>query len=149
MEALIQIFGAYIAIIGFSLIQGIPKRLSYYAGILGATGWAVYLFVQALDPGVLAKNFWAAAAISVCSHILARKFKTPVTVFIISGILTLVPGAGMYRIVYYMVQGQSDMTSYYIGETLQVAGIIAVAVFVVNIFVQILVKAKIRSMKRK
>lgn len=142
MKELIQIAGAYVAIIGFSMLQRIPKKYAFSAGILGAAGWAVYLFVQAINPGILAKNFWAAVAISICAHIMARKFKAPITLFIISGILTLVPGAGMYRIMYYMVQKDSKLTSYYISETLQVAGIIAVAIFVVNTFVEILMRIK-------
>ena len=53
--------------------------------------------------------------------------------FLLPANMTLVPGAGMYRVVYYVLKSQSQMSSYYLQQTLQVAGIIAVAIFVVNI----------------
>ena len=39
----------------------------------------------------------------------------------------------MYRVVYYVLKSQNQMSTYYLLQTLQVAGTIAVAIFVVNI----------------
>ena len=53
--------------------------------------------------------------------------------FLLLANMTLVPGAGMYRVVYYVLKSQNQMSTYYLLQTLQVAGTIAVAIFVVNI----------------
>lgn len=53
--------------------------------------------------------------------------------FLLPANMTLVPGAGMYRVVYYVLKSQNQMSTYYLLQTLQVAGTIAVAIFVVNI----------------
>ena len=86
--------------------------------------------------------------ISVGAHICARVFKTPVTMFLLPANMTLVPGAGMYRVVYYVLKSQSQMSSYYLQQTLQVAGIIAVAIFVVNILLCNFISG-VKEIKRK
>lgn len=70
--------------------------------------------------------------ITLISHTFARIFKAPVTVFLIAGILPTVPGAGMYRIVYYIIQGDRAMSSYYLTNTLELAGVIAIAIFIMD-----------------
>ena len=76
------------------------------------------------------------------AHVFARVFKAPVTVFLIPGLLILVPGAGLYRFVYQMFFGTESMMVYYMLQTLQSAGMIALAVFVVDSFFLALSKWK-------
>ena len=53
--------------------------------------------------------------------------KAPVTVFLIPGILSMVPGTSIYRVIYYMMHNDTDSTRYYLIETLQIAGMIVFA----------------------
>ena len=59
-------------------------------------------------------------------------FKAPVTVFLVSGILPTVPGASIYRSVYYLIQGASSLSNVYFMETLQISGAMAMAIFIVD-----------------
>lgn len=77
-------------------------------------------------------NFLGAGAIALASHILARVFKIPVTVFLIAGILTIVPGADLYRSVYHFCMGDQSLTEVYLERTIQIAGMIALAIFIVD-----------------
>ena len=45
---------------------------------------------------------------------------------------TFISGAGMYRIVYYIIQGDRAMSSYYLTNTLELAGVIAIAIFIMD-----------------
>ena len=54
------------------------------------------------------------------------------TVFLVAGILPTVPGAGMYRIVYYFIQNDMDMAANYLALTLELAGAIAIGIFLVD-----------------
>ena len=58
--------------------------------------------------------------------------KAPVTVFLIAGILPSVPGAGIYRTVYYLIQGDQTLSTHYLISTLHTAGAIALAIFIWN-----------------
>ena len=133
MEMIRQSIGGMIAVVGFGSILRVPKRFLLWGGIDGALGWFVYLLAGQFTDSILLSTFAGAVVISVGAHICARVFKTPVTMFLLPANMTLVPGAGMYRVVYYVLKSQSQMSSYSLQQTLQVAGIIAVAIFVVNI----------------
>ena len=81
---------------------------------------------------VVAASFLSALVISLLAHTFARIFKAPVTVFLIPGILPTVPGAGMYRTVYYIITDNRAQSSYYLMQTLEIAGVIALAIFIVD-----------------
>ena len=91
--------------------------------------------------------FLSALVISLLAHIFARIFKAPVTVFLIAGILPTVPGAGMYRAVYYIIADDRARSSYYLIQTLEIAGVIALAIFIVDAVFRIRVPH--RQEKRK
>jgi uncharacterized membrane protein YjjB (DUF3815 family) len=133
MEMILQSAGGLVAVAGFCVVLNVPRRFIIWAGLDGALGWFLYLVVNYFSESVLLSTFFGAVLISIGAHICARIFKTPVTMFIIPANMTLVPGAGMYRIVYYTLRSQKEMSTYYFQETLQTAGMIAVAIFVVNI----------------
>lgn len=132
MKMLIQMAGAFLAVYGFGLVLNVPKKFVPYAGMAGAVGWAVYLTVDGSGGSFLQSNFFSALVISLISHILARIFKAPVTLFIIAAMMTLVPGAGMYRIAYSALQGNTSLTLSYVIQTLEIAGVIAVAIFLTD-----------------
>lgn len=68
--------------------------------------------------------------------------KLPVTVFLIPGLLILVPGAGLFRSAYQLFLGTKDMAAFYMLQTLEIAGMIALAVFVVDSFFSVINKKR-------
>ena len=134
---LVKVMGAFVAIFAFAVLLETPKRYLWCAGVVGAVGWFSYLLSGKLGAEELMAIFLSALTISVVSHVFARLFKMPVTVFLIPGILPTVPGAGMYRIVYYILEGNKAMTSHYFLVTLETAGAIAIAIFLVDSFFRI------------
>ncbi len=128
----IKVIGAFLAIFSFGIILEIPKKYLSYAGVVGAIGWFSYLISIEGGANDILATFLSAVVIAFVSHIFARVFKTPVTVFLVAGILPTVPGAGMYRIVYYFIQNDTAMTSHYFMVTLMSAGAIAIALFLVD-----------------
>jgi uncharacterized membrane protein YjjB (DUF3815 family) len=103
-----------------------------YSGLVGAVGWLVYLLLGNLGSNTVVSMFFAALIVALISHSFARILKTPVTVFLISGILPLVPGVGMYRIVYNLITNNNSLAGFYFSETIQIAGMIALAIFIMD-----------------
>jgi uncharacterized membrane protein YjjB (DUF3815 family) len=68
-------------------------------------GWAVYLLV-AMGHSVVGAAFFAALTVAAISHVMARLCRCPVTVFLICGIIPLVPGGGIFWTAYYIVTNQ-------------------------------------------
>ncbi|HIQ96118.1 MAG TPA: threonine/serine exporter family protein [Candidatus Limivivens merdigallinarum] len=137
----VQVIGAFLAIFFFSILNNVPKRYLLYCGIEGAVGWFLYLIFKVPSGETLA-IFLGTLGLAIMAHVFARVFKAPVTVFLIPGLLILVPGAGLYRFVYQMFFGTESMMVYYMLQTLQSAGMIALAVFVVDSFFLALSKWK-------
>ena len=101
------ILAAFFGTIAFSILYDIPKEYLATCGVIGALGWIVYSLLNTYL-GNTASIFTATAAIALVSRYAAVKKKTPETVFLISGIFPLVPGAGIYWTAYYLVSSQMD-----------------------------------------
>ena len=129
---IIQVLGAFIAVFGFSTVMEVPKKLLIHTSLIGAVGWFVYLFVCEEGSSTVVASFCSALVISLLSHIGARALKAPVTVFLIGGILPLVPGAGMYRTAYSLIMETPRQVYKNLQETLMIAGSIAVAIFIMD-----------------
>lgn len=129
---LVQVIGAFAAVIAASITFGVPKRFLLYSGFTGAVSWLVYLLLLNNNLNELIAVFAATLVSALLSHIFARALKAPVTVFQIPAILPTVPGVGMYRTVYYMIIGDKEMTGYYFSKTLQIAGMIAIGIFIMD-----------------
>lgn len=137
-----QVLGAFLAVLGFSTVMEVPKKLLLYTGCIGAFGWLVYLQVEHTGGSSVVACFWSAMAVSLLSHIHARVLKAPVTVFLIGGILPMVPGAGMYRTAYSVIMETSQEVYQNLQETLMMAGAIAVAIFITDSVFRLAGKAK-------
>lgn len=105
---LIQFLVAMIATISFSVLFGVPRRYYPYCGIIGAAGWAVYCALLNASGAAIA-SFAATMAVIFLSRLAAIWQHCPVTIFLISGIFPLVPGAGVYWTAYYLVTDELEL----------------------------------------
>ena len=108
---IIQVFSAFWAVAMFSILTETPKKFLPYAAFSGGFAWWAYLVINNLTHSTLQAAFFSILAVAFLSHILARIMKAPVTVFLIAGILPSVPGAGIYRTVYYLIQGDQTLSN--------------------------------------
>ena len=129
---IIQILSAFSAVFMFTMILEIPRRYVSYAAASGAIGWWIYLLVQNRGNSAMMAAFLSTLVVAFLSYILARLKKAPVTVFLVSGTLPAVPGAAIYRSVYYLIHNESQLSTHYLVETLQIAGAIAMAIFIMD-----------------
>ena len=129
---LIQVVGAFFGIISVSIIYGIDRKFLKFCGFCGAFGWLIYLVLKYVTSSEPLRIFCATLVVALIAHIFARVLKAPVTVFLIPGILPLVPGLGMYRSVYNLIMVSNQMAGHYLLETLQSAGCIALAIFTMD-----------------
>ena len=114
-ELAVQSAAAFLAIFGFSIILDVPKKFLLYAGAAGGVCWFVYLLALQAGRSLIMAAFLSSLVVSILSHIFARVLKAPVTVFLVAGILPTVPGASVYRCVYFMIQGLADLSTYHLG----------------------------------
>ncbi len=129
---LLQIVSAFIATAAFSILFFLPKKYIIHSGMTGSFGWFIYLIGLELFDDKVLSTVAATMLVALVSHVLARLYKTPVTMFLIPGVIPFVPGAGMYQIVTGIVEGDVEHTANYFFETLQIAGAIALGIFIID-----------------
>ncbi len=134
LEFVLQVVSAFIGVVAVAVLFQVPKKHLVLAGVTGASGWFVELVMEEVLKSAVFSSFLAALLVALLAQIFARVSKAPVTLYLVTGILPLVPGVGMYRTVYYLLQSNRELTAYYFSYTLQVAGMIALAIFVVDSF---------------
>lgn len=128
----IQLFCAFFAVASFATLIEVPRRYVACSAATGGVGWCVYQLILQMGYSSMAAAFLSTLVIAMLGQILARVVKAPVTVFVVSGILPAVPGAAIYRSVYYLIRSETSLSVHYLMETLQIAGAIAMAIFIVD-----------------
>ena len=100
-----QIVSAFLAVYFFTMLLEIPKRYAVYCSLAGGVNWWVYLIVMDKMSSSMMAAFFASLAVAILSQVFARIQKTPVTVFLVAGILPTVPGAAIYPNTWKVSQG--------------------------------------------
>lgn len=104
-DVIIQLVTAFTGSLGFALLFGLRRRYLFSASLGGFVAWGIYLAVNAWT-GQDFLSYLAAAAFAVLyAELMARRLKTPATLFVIPAILPLVPGSSLYYAMSSAVRG--------------------------------------------
>ena len=104
-----QLIAAFAGTVAFGFLFGIPRRYFGYCGLCGSVAWGVYV-LSVWGSDVVA-SFAATVVVTLMSRFLAVWKRCPVTVFLIAGLIPLVPGVGLYWTFYYLVTNQLEQMS--------------------------------------
>ncbi|MDI3256786.1 MAG: threonine/serine exporter family protein [Kyrpidia sp.] len=102
---MVGVLASFLSTISFAVLSGVPVRALVPAGLTGALAWAVYFALTSLRLGPVASTFLAALAAAFAAEGLARRLKMPATLFQLSGIIPLVPGATAFAAMRDFVTG--------------------------------------------
>lgn len=109
---LLQFIVCIFATVSFAVLFAAPKSELIYCGLAGAIAWVVYLALVEIGCSSPVSNMVACFSLTVVSRLFAAVRKNPVTVYMISGIFPLVPGAGIYYTSYSLIMGNmADFTA--------------------------------------
>ena len=125
-----------IAILGFALLFEFPKQYLFPVAIMAFISWAVYLICDSFGYSSIWSSFFAALISDFVAYFCARMLKAPVILFLLGGILPLVPGVGIYRAVYNVIYDSANASAVLI-DTLLVTGAIALAIFIMDTILDI------------
>ena len=132
LQLLIEAFIAFLSSFGFCYLLEVPRRLILPSSLMAVPCWVLYLLGCILG----FSSSWAAllssATVYLLAYSLARTLKAPVSVFLITGILPLVPGFKIYRTIYFMITNEGSASEALV-DTLLMAGAIALGIFVADL----------------
>lgn len=109
MRLLAELMAVTVATIGFALLFGVPVRYYPYCGGIGGVGWLIFRLLIVAGESSATATFVAAMVVILLSRWFAVRGRCPVTIFLISGIIPLVPGTRIYWTAYYIVTDQLNL----------------------------------------
>ena len=148
MHLTIQVLGAFAAAIALSIIFEIPRKHIIVDGVVGAAGWLCYLLVAKIST-IFFASFFASLLVALSATILAKVLKTPTTVLMIPGLLPMVPGVSICRVVYYILEDEPELVRYYLLEALQIAAMIVFAILIVETVFRAIANASALRLRRQ
>jgi len=129
---ILSMFLSSIAVMGFSIIFNVPRKEIIFCGLTGVAGWVVFTLVSNnLTESIIAATFFATITVTIFARILSNARKMPSTIYMIPGIIPLVPGLRIYFTMLYAVTGEFSNAAHAGATALSIAGVIAVGLLVV------------------
>ena len=125
---MLQLLTAFFGSMGFSLLFGLRKRHLFAASLGGLLVWGLYLLADSRLHSLSFSNLLASAFAVLYAEFLARRLKCPATLFVLPGIVPLVPGGSLYYAMSYAVRRDMELASEYGTATLQTALAIAAGI---------------------
>ena len=121
---------AFTSTVGFSILFNAPRKSLILGGLTGGIGWVIYSVTRSSSP--VFASFLASTVIGLLGELFARIQKKPVTVYIIPGIVSIVPGYSLYLTMVHLINNlyyQSVQTG---TEAVFTAGAISVGIVFVS-----------------
>ncbi len=115
----------------FAILFRVPSRELVHAAAVGLLAWLTVQAMQSVANPV-AGGLSGAAVASLASEILARQRRCPVTLFLIPGIIPLVPGGKAYTTMLAFLRGDALAGLEQLLDTAFVSGGIAIGIVLVN-----------------
>lgn len=128
MSLLVQILGVVLGTGATAVLFNVPKNALVWSALAGLMGWGVQTVATtaAWDPA--AGAMLGAVTVSLVAEGLARTRRMPSTVFVVPGVLPLVPGTRVYQAMLAMLSDDHGAAATEGANALIAAGGIAVGI---------------------
>lgn len=135
------------ATIGYSIPIELPKRALIPAALSSGFSYLVYLKILELEGSAFFGAFVAALIMGILSEFLSRHYKMPATIFVLSQLITLVPGGGMYYTMSYLIQDNMEFFVREGANTFSIAVALSMGIVASSLFSQSLRAFRKRSLR--
>ena len=96
MNPFIQIAAAFFGSLGFAMLFNLRGPWLFFTALGGCLSWCIYLLIGCFINHYEWQYFAAAFFLGIYSEIMARKTKSPSTLYLAVGMIPLIPGAALY-----------------------------------------------------
>ncbi|HCT65633.1 MAG TPA: threonine/serine exporter [Lachnospiraceae bacterium] len=122
---------SFMASCAFAIMYNAPRKELIPCAITGALGWVVCFFVMNKTTDIVTSTFFGALTVAACSRILSYTRLAPSTLFLIPGIIPLVPGTQLYNTMKGVIANNLYYTYQEAVKAFKLAGVIAVGIIIV------------------
>lgn len=131
---ILQLITAFIGSLSFCFVFNLRKQLLWIASLGSVLCWGIYLIGTYFYEGELIPCLLASAAAALYAEVLARIKKAPATLFLVTGVLPVIPGSKLYYTMSSVVQKDWPKAKEYGLLTVESAVAIAIGISLVWAF---------------
>lgn len=133
----LNILAVFLATIAFGIIFKLPPKALFNSGLAGVLGWGSYNLAFKFTHNQIFASFLGVVVITIMAEISARLLKEPTTLFIVSGIIPLVPGSQAYFTMLNLIE-KDYQAGFETGvETFLIAGAISAGIIFVGVLARL------------
>ena len=149
MEGIIQIAASFAGSTGFAALYHLHGKKLWISGLGGMVCWASYLGFQNVIENAFLTNLFATIAATAYAELMARTQQTPVTVYLISAIIPMVPGGTLYYTMNYAIAKEWSLFSEYGQRTVMIAAAMAGGIMIASSFFKMYSQIRCYYTKKK
>ncbi|QPC45719.1 threonine/serine exporter family protein [Mangrovibacillus cuniculi] len=135
-----QLVTSFIAAMAFGVIFNIPRESLVKCGLVGMLGWMIYFAMVEMSFDSVPATLAAAFVVSILSQWFAKRYRTPMIIFSVAGIIPLVPGGMAYDAMRNLVETDYNQALQLATKAFMISGSIAIGLVFSEVFNQILKK---------
>lgn len=147
-EIFFVFFVSLTATIGYCIPLCPPKKGILPGAMASAFAYLLYLFAIRQGLNTILASFFSAFLIGSIGEALSRIQRMPATIYVLPGLITLVPGGGMYYTMAYLIQDNTNMFLSEAVNTFFIAVFLSVGILASTIFSRSIKSFREHSIKR-
>jgi uncharacterized membrane protein YjjB (DUF3815 family) len=140
-----QLITSFIASAGFGVLFHAPRKALIHCGMVGMLGWILYFWLVTTGIDGVPASLVAAFLVAILSQLFAKRYKTPVIVFNVSGIIPLVPGGLAYDAMRNFVENDYSLAIQLAAKAFLISGAIAIGLVFSEVINQVIRKVKMKN----
>ncbi|MTD30930.1 threonine/serine exporter family protein [Planomicrobium sp. YIM 101495] len=140
---------SFVAAGAFGIMFNIPTKTLASCGFVGMSGWLTYRLYFMFVGDSIQATFVGAFIVALLAHLLAKRFKMPMIVFSVAGIIPLVPGSKAYNAMRNIVESDFLEAIAFASEALMISGAIAMGLVFAEVLMQLFFKQQAKRLQKK
>ena len=113
------------------------------------TGWLIYSLFNGISGDPVQASFLGAFMVALVAHIFAKRFRTPMIIFSVAGIIPLVPGGMAYNAMRHIVEKDYLTAISFASGAFMVSGAIAMGLVFAEVIIQLIFRSGIGRKRGK
>ncbi|KMJ58413.1 membrane protein [Bacillus sp. LL01] len=135
-----QLGFSFIAAAGFGVLFNAPRRALVNCGAVGMIGWIFYIVLADAGVDPVVASFVGAFMVALVGHIMAKRFRMPMIIFSVAGIIPLVPGGLAYNTMRHIAENDYLAAIPLAAKAFMISGAIAMGLVFAEVIMQIVMK---------
>lgn len=136
---------SFLAAAAFGIIFNAPKSSLLQSGFVGMLGWFIYILLTRNGIDEVNATLIASFVIAVASQVFAKVYRTPIIIFIVAGIIPLVPGGMAYDAMRHFVENDYNTALALAAKAFLISGAIAMGIVFSEVINQIIKKSTLKK----